>query len=87
MKRPKLHKCPECKRQHTGFTEICGDCIADTLRGAVATAVEGRPVTIVTSRPITNNQVPEPLNNQDGKHLHGGKRIGAGRPKKEEVGR
>lgn len=27
MKRPKLHKCPECGRQHTGFTRKCSECM------------------------------------------------------------
>jgi len=24
----KLHRCPECGRSHTGFTERCGDCLS-----------------------------------------------------------
>ena len=83
MSEAKRHRCPECRAYHMGFTEKCGDCLAEA--GFRKSPVYGTEIVIprldsvgtaVTKSRVEN--VTTPLESVS----HGGRRPGAGRKRK-----
>jgi len=66
---PKIHRCPECGRSHTAFSNRCSDCLA-----------EFRLVPVELPR-LGPNLPIGPVTNSETKSNRGGKRPGAGRPR------
>jgi len=53
---PKIHRCPECGRSHTGFTEKCRDCYYGSYPVALAASVQDAKET-QDHKPVLRNCV------------------------------
>lgn len=45
---PKLHRCPECGQSHSGFTDRCGECLANVTTN-VTPDRDAAPTSVTTN--------------------------------------